>query len=107
MFVVFQILDFVREYPLFVKTLLVAPIVVEMVLDSVGTVAAPAQDALQQVRRLLTTNKAANLTSLSKLRPWDPFLSFAFFCRKFVSMLKLAEFSFFPSFLDLSGGSAV
>ena len=45
MFVVFQILDFVREYPLFVKTWLVAPLVVEIGNDSVGTVAAPGQDA--------------------------------------------------------------
>jgi hypothetical protein len=43
----FQILDYFREYPLFVNLWLIAPAVVEMEIDSVEKVAPPGQAAIQ------------------------------------------------------------
>jgi hypothetical protein len=44
---VFQIVDFVREKPLFVKKWLVEPLITEMALDSIAEVVAPGQAARQ------------------------------------------------------------
>ena len=51
--------------------------------------------------------KTANLTRLSKLRSWDPFLSFTFVYRKSDTLQLLADLSSVPSFFDYNGGPVV
>jgi hypothetical protein len=72
----FHILDFVREYPLFVNLLFMASDIVEIELDSIVEVNVPGQAARQCERSLLIENKTANLMMYSNLRPWKPFLIF-------------------------------
>ena len=105
---VFQIFAFVREYPLFVTIWLTEPVMLEMMgTDSLGTVAGPGQAARQCVNRLLAANKATNLSILTKLRPWDPFLSFYLFCRKSVALKVLSNLGIILSFFELGGGPAI
>ena len=52
-------------------------------------------------------NKATNFTSLSKLRPWDPFLIFTLVNCKYVPLKVLSNLSTIPFCLQLGVGSAV